>query len=335
MSQRRLFDLGALDAVPSSGRLDAESETFLERYAKHYRGVRSDGAIRGEVSQLRSVVREAARQGCGRTLAQVLSDTSALAAVLTMPSRRPSSTTAMIRLGAINAALFLRFGDEEGRRQIEALDEALPRRAGAEWYRSGVVLAGERKRRRPQSPTVEPDDLRRIIDAAAAGRRAATALRDCLLVAVQCFSGLDAGEIRLLRWSDLRWESEAESWSVSVIRRGERTHLAIFGPAASLLIRRRLEAPAASEYVFSNSRGDPLTARQARRIVLNACTKAGFPHASRSTLVSAAAAYLTTEGFRDHELAIVLGVSDMRTVNRLLRPHQVLDAQRRAPRLNL
>ena len=215
----------------------------------------------------------------------------------------------------------MHFGDNEGRRQIDDLDEALPRRAGAEWYQSGVVLAGERKRRRPQSPTVEPDDLRRIVDAAAAGRR--------LLVAVQCFSGLDAREIRLLRWSDLRWESEAESWSVAVDRRGKRIQLAIFGPAASLLIRQRFEISAESEYVFANSRGEPLTERQARRIVLNACTTAGFPHAARSTLLSAAAAFLSGAGLRDHDLAIVLGITDMRTINRLLKPHLTLAAQRR------
>lgn len=329
MSQHRLFDLDALDPLPSRGRLDAESESFLERFGEHYRGMRSDGAIRGEVSQLRSVVREAARQGRGTTLLQVLDDTSALAAVLTAPSKRLSATTALIRLGAINAALMLRLGDDEGRRRIDDLDEMLPRRAGAEWYQSGVVLAGDRKRRRAQSPTVEPEDLRRIVDAAASGRRGARALRDRLLLAVQCFSGLDAGEILLLRWSDLRWESEAESWSVAVNRRGKRMRLAIFGPAASLLIRQRLGVSTDSDYVVANSRGEPLTERQARRIVLDACTAAGFPHAARSTLLSASAAFLSAAGFRDHDLAIVLGISDMRTVNRLLRPHLALAAQRR------
>lgn len=328
MSQRRLFDLDTPDPLPSRGRLDSKSEAFLKRYAEHYRGARSDGAIRGEVSQLRSVVREAARQGRGATLLQVLGDVPALAAVLTTPSKRPSATTALIRLGALNAALLLRFGEGEGRRRIEELDEVLPRREGTDWYQSGVILAGERKRRRAQSPTIEPDDLRRIVDAAGGGKRGSRALRDRLLVAVQCFSGLDAGELRLLRWSDLRWESEAESWSVATSRAGKRMRLAVFGLAASLLIRQRLEVAAGSEYVIANSRGEPLTERQARRIVLDACTAAGFPHAARSTLLSAAAASLSAVGFRDHELAIALGLSDMRTVNRLLKPHQVLAVQR-------
>ena len=193
-----------------------------------------------------------------------------------------------------------------------------------------MVLAGDKSRRRAQSPTIEPEDLWRIVGAAAKGERAPRALRDRVLVAMHCFSGLEAIEIRLLRWSDLRWESEAESWSAAVIRSGRSTTLAIFGVAASLLIRHRLEVPAASEHVFSNSRGEPLTERQARRIVLDACATAGFPHAARSTLLSAAAAYLSTAGLRDHDLAVVLGVTDMRTINRLLKPHQRLNAQRAA-----
>lgn len=83
MNQPPLFDLDAVGPLPSRGRLDAESEAFLERYEDHYRGARSDGAVRGEVSQLRSVVREAARQGRGVTLLQVLGDVPALAVVLT------------------------------------------------------------------------------------------------------------------------------------------------------------------------------------------------------------------------------------------------------------
>ena len=85
-----------------------------------------------------------------------------------------------------------------------------------------------------------------------------------------------------------------------------------------------------AEYLFTNSRGEALTERQVRRIVLTACSAAGFPHAARSTLLSASAAYLSVAGFRDHDVAMVLGITDMRSINRLLKPHQVLTAQRRA-----
>ena len=331
MFQRTLFDLDPPER-PTASRLDAESEAFLVRYREQHGRDRSGGAVRGEVSQLRSVVREAGRRGRGNTLSEVLARPAALAEVLTSPVKRPSATTALIRLGAIHAALLLMFGDDDGRRRIDDLDQMLPRRDGTDWCQSGVILAGERSRRRAQSPTIEPSDLRRIVAAAGAGPRSARARRDRLLVAVHCSSGLAAGEIRSLRWSAVRWEPAGEAWSVAVERAGSSVRLAIFGSAASLMIRHRLEAQASDEYVFHNARGEPLTERQARRIVLAACSASGFPHAARSTLRSASAAYLSDAGLRDHEVAVALGIADMRTLNRLLRPHQRLQAQRRAPR---
>ena len=328
MRQPTLFDLDAPPPSPRRGRIDAESEVFLERYAVRYRLDRSAGAVRGEVSQLRTVAREAAQRRAGRTLHEVLSDTSTLAAVLTAPGRQPSATTALIRLGAINAALLLLFGPNEGRRRIGVLDDALPQRDGTDWYQSGVMLAGQRSRRRAQGPTIEPSDLTRIVEAAGAGKRARRALRDRVIVAVHCFSGLEAGEIRCLRWDDLRWESEAESWSVAAERGAKRTRLAIFGPVASLMVRHRLKAQPPDEFVCANARDEPLTERQMRRISLAACSAAGFPLAERNTLLSASAAYLSTAGLRDHEVAMALGIADMRTINRLLKPHQRLAAQR-------
>ncbi len=96
------------------------------------------------------------------------------------------------------------------------------------------------------------------------------------------------------------------------------------------MIRHRLEAQAFDEYAFANSRGETLTDRQVRRIVLAACSAAGFPHAARSTLMSASAAYLSAAGLRDHDVAFALGIADMRTINRLLKPHRKLAAQRQA-----
>ena len=250
MNQPRLFDVDLPDPLPKRGRLDADSEAFLARYREHYSRDRSDGTVRGEVSQLRTVAREAEPRGRGDTLPAVLADISTLAEVLTSPAKRPSATTALIRLGAINASLLLLFGSDEGRRRIEELDEALPKRGWSDWYQSGVMLAGDRSRRRAQSPTIEPSDLMRIVDAAGAGKRDSRSLRDRLLVAVHCYSGLDAGELRSLRCSDLQWEPEGEAWSVAVTRGGKRTRLAIFGPAASLMIRRRLEVQPSDEFVF-------------------------------------------------------------------------------------
>jgi integrase len=328
LSQPALFDLTPSGPRAGRGRLDAASEAFLDAYRTRYRSARSERTIRGEISQLRTVAREAASTGAIGSISDVLADTSTLATILTAPKVRPSATTALIRLGAINAALLMLYGADEGRLRIAALDAALPKRDGVDWYQSGVVLAGRRERQRAQSPTIEPSDLPAIVEAAAADKGAARARRDRLLVATHCFSGLEVSEIAALNWSDLHWESEADAWSVTVSRGGTATPAVIFGVAASLMIRFRLEADPAARHVFTNSRGETLTARQVRRIVVAACSASGFPLADRSTLLSAAAAYLGMNGLTDHEIAMALAIRDMRTVNRLLKPHQRLRAQR-------
>ena len=309
-------------------RLDDESEAILAGYVATYARERSAAAVRGEVSQLRSVVRESAALGGPRTLAAVLATIGSIVRVLTVPRHVPSASTASRRWRAIQAALVHVYGPVDGRSRIDALDAALPRGPGAEWYQTRVALAGSTRRRRPRSPTIAPSDLARIVEAAGLAKPEPRSLRDRTLMAVHCFSGLTASEIRLLRWADLRWESEHETWSAIVRRPRWRTRLAIFGPASSLLIRLRLAAVGKAEYVLANARGEPLADRQVRRIVLGACTAAGFPFADRNTLLSAAAAYLSDHEFTDHQIAIALGVTDLRTIDRRLKRHRALRAQR-------
>ena len=326
--QPSLLDL--LDSAPArGGRLDADSEAFLERYATTYAEIRSVGAVRGEVSQLRSVARESERLGGPRTLIAVLDDTATIVRVLTTPTVRPSASTAGRRLAAVVAAILLAWGDDEGRRRIEYLERRMPREDRADWYESGVALAGDTKRRRPTGPTIEPSDLLRIIEAADEGRHA---LRDRALVATLCFSGLMAEEVRTLAGRGLRWEPEAETWSAPVERGGHRTRLPIFGAAVPLLARLRIGSSPDAEAVFGGPRGRPLTERQARRIVLDACKAAGFPLANRTDLLAAVTAYLSEEGFTEHQIAIALGVATVGTIDRRLERHRALDAQRRVAR---
>lgn len=89
-----------------------------------------------------------------------------------------------------------------------------------------------------------------------------------------------------LTWRRLRWEPEAETWSAPVERGGHRTRLSIFGGAIPLLARLRFESASAADAVFAGPSGEPLTGRQARRIVRDASTLAGFPLGSRADLLS-------------------------------------------------
>lgn len=276
-------------------------------------------------------MREAGMSGCLANLFGVLDDIAMLVRVLTAPAVPLSASTALRRLAAIQSALVLRHGDVEGRRWIEALDSALPHRGGTEWYESRVALGGQRGRRRAQSPTVEPDDLPGIVEAAHGTKRGLWAARNRALVAIACYSELAATEIQRLTWGDLRLEARHEVWTASVSRGGRPSRLVIVGLGASALVRLRLAGDRAdpNDHVFANSRGQTLSASEIQRIIRSACAAGGFPLADRNRLLSAFAVYLSeTGGLTEHEVAITLGVVDIRTIDRLLTPHRRLKAQR-------
>jgi hypothetical protein len=72
-----------------------------------------------------------------------------------------------------------------------------------------------------------------------------------------------------------------------------------------------------------------------RSIVQRACARAGFPTASAADLRAAVAYWLRLRGLSDHETAAVLGLRRVKTLDRLLTRHEVLDAQRRVRELVL
>ena len=305
-----------------SGRLDAATEAALDRYARFYASERSAGAVRGEVSQLS---REARAVEGLTTLADAIGNVPCLVRILTMPRERPSAATASRRLSAIQHAMMLLLGADDGRRGIVELRARLPQRDLTDWHESGVVIAGDTKRRRPTCPSISPADLVTIVQSVAECRHAT---RDRAIVAVHCFSGLTAAEIRTLSWDSVRWENEFETWSVAVKRGDTRTRLAIFGAAVPLLAQLRLRDSPGDRTVFRNPRGTPLTSVQLRRVVGAACERAGFPGATRADLLSAITTYLHEAGFTEHQIAIALGTHTVATIDRRLRPHLALKAQR-------
>ena len=83
-------------------------------------------------------------------------------------------------------------------------------------------------------------------------------------------------------------------------------------------------------YLFrsSESRDAPLTPRAVRLIVQRACARAGFQTASAADLRAAFAYSLRVRGLSDHETAAILGLRQVKTLDRLLMRHAALDAQR-------
>jgi len=157
------------------------------------------------------------------------------------------------------------------------------------------------------------------------------------LVALHCFSGLRPEEVAHLRWEDVTIDltPDGRFGLVAIVnRKGRRVRLLIPGPAADeiekLAAARGGQVGALSGSVL-HARGASerqLSYRAARVVLQNACRRAGLPPVDSTALRSACAHWLRSQGLSDHEVAAVLGLAKVRSVDRLLRYHAALDAQR-------
>jgi len=221
---------------------------------------------------------------------------------------------------------------------LAALDALLPARPASGWHTAGTLVAGETGRRRRRGPTLDAADLRRIVDAAGTGKCDEGAARNRALVAIQCFSGLRAEEVVALRWGDIETRLTPTGYyglTAVVERDGRRLRLPLPGPIGEALenLRRLADGPSAdpSEPVFRTRRRPcgRLRYRAARNVLVGACRRAGFPPMEAAELRAGCAHWLRTQGLSDHEVAEVLGLARVRSVDRLLVRHAALDAQRR------
>lgn len=336
--QARLFDLPPSAGVRPrhpAGKLDCDSETLLElfRGRRLANGAESQTVAR-EVSQLRSLAREATAKRAAE-LRGLFSEARALARALLEPAAPIASATGRARLVA--AQRFVRAcGREIGidaSAFLDALDALLPARTPRDWHTAGTLVAGTRTRQRPLGPTLYPQDLDHIV--AAAGRQNDyRGLRNRALVALHCYSGLRPEEVARLRRSAVR--PAGEGAEVVIVVQRDRRLLRLPFPAheaGPLLVLCRGHAegePGQDSYLFrrGESAERPLTTRAVRTIVQGACARAGYPLASAADLRAAFAYWLRLRGLSDHEAAAVLGLHQVRTLDRLLARHAALDAQR-------
>jgi integrase len=213
----------------------------------------------------------------------------------------------------------------------------LPSKSVTSWHSSGTLVAGTRHRRRQRGPTLGTQDLHRILYASAEVQdRYAT--RNRALVGLHCFSGLRPEEIVALMWDHVNVEGlEADSYTLSVSVRRQRTSLKLPLPRQSaepLVVLasshgetiRSLTGPVFRPH---NESRQSLSYRTARDILKSSCRRAGFPAVDAVELRAAYAHWLRVQGLSDHEVAAVLGLEKVRSVDRLLNRHHALDAQRR------
>jgi integrase len=155
-------------------------------------------------------------------------------------------------------------------------------------------------------------------------------------VALSCFSGLRPEEIVSLRWEDLDRElsqSGHYGLAASVERHGWRVNLILPGPASDAIeglacsMGRATESLSGPVFCSRGGMGQPLSYRAARDVLQAACRRAGLPSADAVSLRAACAHWLRSQALSDHEVAAVLGLARVHSVDRLLRHHAALNAQ--------
>jgi integrase len=338
-AQLPLFDSStAKRGTPPSS--EAQSEALLVEFrSARLRAGAHPQSVRREVSQLRSIAREARHFVRGLTMATLVVDLATAARALCEPRTRISRSTGRTRLIAFQRFLGI-VGPTLGRDPIadlDVLDELLPSRGPTTWRSSGTVVAGTAERRRRRGPALNVEDLNRIIEAVGSTGNPERNCRDRALVALLCFSGLRPLEVVRLRWEQLTTDLVRTGHygpTFRVERNGEGVKLPILGPAACLVEQlaglTSGKTASLSGPIFPAASGSvrPLSYRTARQILLRACVKAGLPPLESAELRAAYAHWLRVRGLSDNEVASVLGLARVRTVDRLISRHAALNAQR-------
>ena len=344
-THRAMRQLPLFASVPPAsavrGPLDAESERLLQVFeAERKNQGASLRSVLREISQLRSIARECGSPTRPLPLTATFADVTLVARALLEPRVSISRSTGSTRLVA--AQRFVRIvGPELGRIaevDLATLDSLLPARSTSTWNAVGTLVGGEHGRRRRVGPTLDAVDLHRILDAAAGDQHGERAARNRALVALHCFSGLRPEEIVTQQWEDLEERLTGAGYyglTASVERGGHRLRLPLLGPTegafAALQGAFVVAGKALSGHVFRTGRWSDrrLSYRAARDVVAAACRRAGFPSVASVELRAGCAHWLRTRGLSEHEVAAVLGLVRVRSVDRLLARHAALDAQRR------
>ena len=313
-------------SAPTDNRWEYLLRLFLQRRSKE---ACDDDTARKEIAQLRSLARLAYRKDF--TPETVFRHPSLLADVLLHPSAAIVKSTGHARL--IAAQRFIKLCGAEISIQdpdsfLDSLHAELPNQGGAQWNNAGTIVAGGKSTKRSQNPTLLPSHLNLIVSGSFPGS-SYRHIRNRALVAAYCFTGLRPEEIVSLTVRQLLQMRESRLTYAEIWRNGTPLRLPIIDDAA-FHIRVHLASQSQDGYIFARSRSHPtpLTVRAARNIVQEACFRVGLPAMTSTELRSSFAFLLKGRNCSDHEVAWVLGLKQVRTVDRLLARHLELDAQR-------
>lgn len=343
MQQLSLFDPFITDTslMVRRGPLPEESECWLEtfRAARVHDGAHPRSVAR-EVSQLRSLTREVWTGDNNDSVILLITEPHLVAHALCEPRRPVSRSTANTRFVAVQRFIQIvaPLVGRDPAHVVQALDDLLPEQRSVGWLTLGTVIAGSRTRMRRRGPTLEAEHLHALVDAAAENSTRGHAARDRALIALHCWSGLRPEEILRLRWEKLsvgRTSTDELRYAVTTRRAGREITLPILNPAIDALETLALERSGwiglltGTVFCAGYRLDRPLSYRAARDTVRLACRHAKIPIVEAAELRAAFAYWLKSQGLSDHEVAIVLGLRMVRSVDRLLTRHRQLNAQRR------
>ena len=122
--------------------------------------------------------------------------------------------------------------------------------------------------------------------------------------------------------------------TAAVERGGRLVRLLLPGPASDAIdalaeaCHGTIESLSGPVFCARGTEGRALSYRAARDILRGACKRAGLRSVESIALRAAFAHWLRGLGLSDHEVAAILGLARVRSVDRLLQHHAALDAQR-------
>lgn len=327
-----LFEIPDRNSGTTNGRepIDDRWKCLLRLYRqRRYQEECDDDTMDKEISQLRSLARLAYRKDF--TPETVFRHPRLLANVLLHPSAAIVKPTGRARL--IAAQRFIRlcgaeFGIQDPDSFLDSLQAELPSQGDSQWHNDGTIVAGGKSRKRSQNPTLMPSHLNLIVNSGFP-RSTYRHARNRALLAAHCFTGLRPEEIVQLTTTQLLQVAGSRLTYAEIWRNGTLLRLPIIEDAM-FHIRAHLASQSQEGYIFTRGRNDPkpLTVRATRNIVKEACFNVGLPAMTATDLRSAFAFLLKGRALSDHEVASVLGLRQVRTVDRLSARHLELKAQR-------
>lgn len=284
----------------------------------------ADSTVKAEASQLRSMGCDA--RALGLSLRELLAHPEEAANLIEAAGASLHRTTVLARIRAYQRLVIQMLGQDRGAAILQRFSVSMPQHESLYWHDSGMSVPGRKSKSTRRAPTPDGGALEAILAAAASKTR-----MDGAIAAFACFSGLELGAMRKLRWRDIKWQDEEGSTycEVRLIRRARKTHCFVVPIGAKTILAYAVQTGLERDaYIFpGRSPGEPMSVGALKNRIRDACEVAGWSGLTRSQLTAAFVDWLRVQGLDDHSIRLVLGRRRAATVDRLSRHSKAISAQ--------